>query len=1124
MLNIGRIGAGSGIDYLTSAVATGMHDYYVGVGEAPGQWWGRGAGHLDLHGEADTAHVEALYGLGEHPHTGDALGHRYRLYRSPEERAEEKISAAGWPPDSVEAAAILAEELRRGTRTAVGGWDLTFRPVKSVSALWAVVDPAVRAEIEAAHDAAVVEALGHLEDHVAATRAGRDGVRHLDIDGVTVARFQHRTSRNGDPLLHTHCAVANKVRTSTDGKWRTLDGGRIFESGPELNAIYTARIEAELTSRLGVAWRPRADGRGRELAGVDDAVIDLWSTRRHEIVARYEQLADELRRSGRSITTSSRARLMQQATLETRQAKASAPDDLHGRWRAELDRAGLEVALDAEAGPGPAVEAEAIAAAATDLLASRQATWTRAQLVGAVVHVAPGPLAPDPVAAADVAEAIADQALGQRGTIVIEPPAPIADGPLRRSGRSVYDDPRPPRITSTGIVTAEARVLAAGGRRGARTVPAEIVAEVTEAHGLGPDQIAAAATALLDDRRLEVMVGPAGAGKTRTVGAIADAWCRSGGRVVGTAVSETAARVLGDELAAAGAADVTVANLAVLLGPLGPPEGPSVPVEEVAADLDRWAAAGLGPGDLVVIDEAGMAPTIGLARLVAGAEQAGARILCVGDHRQLGAAEAGGMLRQLVAEHGAAHLTGIHRFAAQWERDASTRLRDGDTTVVDDYDDHDRIRGGDTEEMAEAAYQGWLADTLDGRASVLVTATNETAAELAGRARAELIRRGLVDDGRSVDLRDGNRASVGDQIVTRRNDRTIAAGTTGRFVANRDRWAIEKVRRDGGLIVCHAEHGQRAHLPAAYVAADVELAYAGTAHAVQGRTVDTSHALLAAGDSSMETAYVALTRGRHANQAYVACVDVDGEHGGGRDTPQAVLAGIIARPAIDQTATEHLVDDGADSLAHLIPAGEDLRAQRAAERSRRRLAALDRPDLDVEDPAGLDQILTNVGRDPMAELAQLTRPLPPGTTWSRRVMAETARAALQGPPAPLVHTVDPGADPSDDAALRALQHRIRARETLVAERAIAERPPWASQVHVDDETAQEEALRAIAIYRDRWSITTPDPIGPRPAGRGPRLNAWATINRRLTPGRSSGQSPARTPAPAPTGGRDRLDL
>jgi hypothetical protein len=214
VLNIGRIGAGEGIGYLTEAVATGAHDYYVGNGEAPGQWWGRQAADFGVVGEVDGAEVEALFGVGEHPRTGEALGSRYRVYRSPEERAAQKITDAGWAPGSPEARAIVAEERRRGTRTAVAGWDLTFRPVKSVSALWAVAAPEARAQIEEAHDRAVEAALTHLEGHVAATRAGRNGVRHLDVGGVAVARYRHRTSRNGDPLLHTHCAVVNKARSS----------------------------------------------------------------------------------------------------------------------------------------------------------------------------------------------------------------------------------------------------------------------------------------------------------------------------------------------------------------------------------------------------------------------------------------------------------------------------------------------------------------------------------------------------------------------------------------------------------------------------------------------------------------------------------------------------------------------------------------------------------------------------------------------------------------------------------------------------------------------------------------------------------------------------------------------
>lgn len=274
---------------------------------------------------------------------------------------------------------------------------------------------------------------------------------------------------------------------------------------------------------------------------------------------------------------------------------------------------------------------------------------------------------------------------------------------------------------------------------------------------------------------------------------------------------------------------------------------------------------------------------------------------------------------------------------------------------------------------------------------------------------------------------------------------------------------------------------------------------------VQGRTTDTAHALLAARDSSMETAYVALTTGREANHAYVACVDVDGEHGGGAETPEAVLAAIISRSAIERTATELVADRGNDSLAHLVPAAADLADQRRSERTRRRLTALGRDDLDVEDPAGLDRLLSTRGGDPMGDLSRLLAPLATSTRWTRADMTADAQRALLGPPRPPCGVGDPGADPSHDSALRALQGRIRAREQLVGDQVLAEQAPWTRQVPRSAGTPQWEAnVRTLAVYRERWAVDDQhDPLGPRPAGRGPRAEAWVQAYRRLSAGRTA---------------------
>ena len=142
-------------------------------------------------------------------------------------------------------------------------------------------------------------AFGWLEERALHTRAGRDGVRHLDAEGFIVARFRHRTNRNGDPQLHTHCAVANRVWSPTEDRWRALDGQGLYRERAGADAVYMAAIEHELTDRLGVTFERR--GEVREVASVPAALVERWSSRRAEIL-------DALRRAQHASSVGRRPR------------------------------------------------------------------------------------------------------------------------------------------------------------------------------------------------------------------------------------------------------------------------------------------------------------------------------------------------------------------------------------------------------------------------------------------------------------------------------------------------------------------------------------------------------------------------------------------------------------------------------------------------------------------------------------------------------------------------------------------------------------------------------------------------------------------------------------------------
>jgi hypothetical protein len=273
------------------------------------------------------------------------------------------------------------------------------------------------------------------------------------------------------------------------------------------------------------------------------------------------------------------------------------------------------------------------------------------------------------------------------------------------------------------------------------------------------------------------------------------------------------------------------------------------------------------PGDLFVVDEAGMSGTDELARISALVEAGGGKLLYTGDHHQLGAVKAGGMLELLANDNGAYELESVRRFEADWEKLASLRLRVGDTSVLSEYEDRGRLRGGTVEEMQDAAVRGYLADTLAGLESLLIVRRNDEAAQLSRAIREQLVQLSRVDSEVLATGWDDNAISVGDVIQARKNDYKIQVDGGRGMVVNREVYTVRGVD-EHGRIIAETKDGATAYLPKSYVAQHVTLGYASTIHSAQGRTVDTSHDLFDE-QSTREDAYPALTRGRLRNIAYL---------------------------------------------------------------------------------------------------------------------------------------------------------------------------------------------------------------------------------------------------------------
>ena len=209
------------------------------------------------------------------------------------------------------------------------GFDLTFSAPKSVSVLFGIGDDRLRAVLQEAHDRAVRDALGYLEREAAVTRRGPAGVHAIAGNGFVAAAFRHRTSRAGDPQLHTHVLVAN-LTLGADGQWSTLDGRRIYAHAKTAGFLYEARLRALLTRELGVEWTPVRNGLA-DVAGVPRSVLRAFSRRRAEIEA-------ELERRG-----ASGAAAAQVATLATRRGKdyRVTPEQLVPEWRERAASLGL---------------------------------------------------------------------------------------------------------------------------------------------------------------------------------------------------------------------------------------------------------------------------------------------------------------------------------------------------------------------------------------------------------------------------------------------------------------------------------------------------------------------------------------------------------------------------------------------------------------------------------------------------------------------------------------------------------------------------------------------------------------------------------------------------------------
>ena len=373
---------------------------------------------------------------------------------------------------------VTGEALVSGRARSVRAFDVTFSAPKSVSLLWALGSEPVSEVVAAAHREAVAEALGFLEDRAAVARQQSSGVRRrVATHGWVVAGFVHRTSREGDPQLHTHCLIPNVVERAGDGKVVAFDAGPMFEWARAAGSIYQNHLQRSLTLRLGVEWGPDRHNT-RELQGFSRGQLRAFSKR-------SAQIESELEAKGAVYESSAlRMRADDQASLATRRSKdhGLTPTRLAGRWEAEADQVDLSRGADLEAGvcwrerPLSPPTWEQVAAALVDPetgLCARDARFTRADVVEQLCAHSGGRLSTGEVAG--LAERFLASELAVRLT-------PDADAGRRRPAEWSTAAHRALEDRTVALVSALA------GRSGRAVDPKVVEATLAAASGLGEDQ------------------------------------------------------------------------------------------------------------------------------------------------------------------------------------------------------------------------------------------------------------------------------------------------------------------------------------------------------------------------------------------------------------------------------------------------------------------------------------------------------------------------------------------------------------------------------------------------------------------------------------------------------------
>ena len=811
MMSIAKVGVGNA-DYYESRIGRSPEGYYTGRGDSPGVYFGQLAERLEAEGEALPGALKRLLD-GQHPLDGTAL-------RRP-----------------------LADT----SSAHVGGFDLTLSCPKDVS-IHALVGPAEqRAAVNDIVSAVAEETVAAMAHSAGWSRRGRGGATKSFTGELGGIRYVHPDSRAHDPNLHMHFIVANMQ--CVDGKWLTLDGRPLYSMVKAHGMLFQAMLRAECARELGWGFDDLTPDGQATLRGFPAELRELFSKRRSQVLRESRRRQDDYTdETGRELGGKALTKLNAHAVLTTR-ARKGEPVDLDDReaaWIQEAAEAGFDLAelrnCYGASGPRAAIVPDEVVAMAIGKLSADKPSWKVGDAMQAVLAELPVVAAESSGDVVDIVTRLTDRVLDDFSVIEGGQPYEVvgteAQYPMR------------PHTTVSTIVTEQqaiATVLNSEGRGNGLLNRSEVSEAAIGELGDG-EQADAVTNVATDGNGVSLVRAPAGSGKTR-LWTLASCYSEAGWNVVGLAPSAAAAEILHQE--------AEIERSSTLTKLLVENEHEAGPMRDYR--LDRQT--------LVILDEASLASTRDTANLIALAKQAGSKLVLVGDDEQLQSVEAGGLFTVLCQHFDTNELSEVRRMSAQWEREASTGLRQGDADALDQYIDHGRVRSGTAEDALDWAYERW-ADVRNRGGSLMVMArTNGQLDDFNERARAHLRDTGEL---KGPDVPIGNLdIAIGDELVTRRNARWIVTTNKSRVI-NGARWEVTRIRHDGALDVTSLDGRGRATLPADYTMADDQLSYGygSTVHRAQGSTVDQA-IFLADEGASRNLLYVAASRARERNDIWL---------------------------------------------------------------------------------------------------------------------------------------------------------------------------------------------------------------------------------------------------------------